>query len=111
MGRARKSGLVSDNSVVKWVRMTGVGTKGSTNANRYSSAGRKSPSSRPTSFFWTVPSRVVNRAAKYAVGKSSVFCSLKVDSSATNSVAGFFWCNSDEETCGRILARLSSMLA
>ncbi len=91
--------------------MTGAATKGATRASRYISAGSIDPSSSEMSFFWIVPSKVVIKAAKYAVGVSSVPWSLNVDSRAMRRFAGVFWCGREEDVCGLIFERASSIAA
>ena len=97
--------------VPKFPRITGRGAKGVTRARRYSSAGSISPSlrARPDDrSFCTVPSKVVRRAARYAVGDRSVFCSSRVASRARSKVAGAFWWAREEDVWGRILVNACS---
>ena len=64
--KAGNKGAVKDNNVFKFDRTTGAGANGATNANKYSSAGSRSPSPsfNPLCFsFCTVPSSVVSSAA------------------------------------------------
>lgn len=61
-------GAVRDKMVERFERITGCGTNGRTNAKRYNSAGKTSPSPKvkvpEVREPWTVLSRVVSSAAK-----------------------------------------------
>ncbi len=110
MRREGNNGAVKDKTVGRLDRRTGCDTNGAIVANRYSRAGRISPSPISTFCFCMFPSSVVKSRAKYAVAVCSVFCSSMVDSRASKRVAGVFWWGSDDSVCGRIFSSARCIL-